>query len=142
MSQLILKNSTASQFPGNGGWGFICPRTGNRFNGWEGNWEHIARKVIKFREDNPKTFTAAEVGDLNSVVQEIFKQKHATMPWLFRGEPNQDSGAYPSATQTQEQTIHGEKCSCGATTFKPRFCTTCSGKRIVGYTCSSCGKEK
>jgi len=140
---LILKNSTASQFPGNGGWGFKCPKTGMQFNGWEGNWEHIARKVIKFREDNPKTFASSEIGDLNSVVQEIFKQKHSTMPWLFRGEPDQGPGAYPSQPAAQQPMIvKGEKCACGSTEFEAIYCPTCSGRKITGYKCRSCGRSK
>jgi hypothetical protein len=138
----VLKSSSSSQFPPNGGWGFIDPRTGMRFNGWEGDQFAIARKVIEHRRANPKVWPQDEVGDQNSVVQEIFKQKHATTPWLFRGEPDQNSGAYPSATQTQEQTILGEKCTCGSVEYEPVYCKTCSGKRIVGTKCKSCGRSK
>ncbi len=139
---LVLKNSQQSQFPPFGGWSFVDGKTGQRFNGWEGDQFAIARKVIEHRKANPKIYEPGTEGDVNSVVQQIFQQKHAQAPWLFRGEPDQGSGAYPSATQTQEQTIRGERCTCGSVEYEPVYCKTCSGKRIVGTKCKSCGKSK
>ncbi len=137
---LVLKNSQQSQFPPFGGWSFVDGKTGQRFNGWEGDQFAIARKVIEHRKANPKIYEPGTEGDVNSVVQQIFQQKHAQAPWLFRGNPDQGPGAYPSQPAARETIVKGAACSCGCTEFIAEYCKTCSGARIVGRKCKSCGK--
>ncbi len=136
---LILKNSTSSQFPP-GGYPFTDPKTGRKFNGWEGTPQMIAVKVAEHRRANPSLYPDGAGQDINGIIQEIFAQKFKVMPWLFRGQPDQGPGAYPSQPATEPVTIRGEKCSCGATEFTPEYCKTCSGSRVVGMKCKSCGK--
>lgn len=135
---LQLKNATASQFP-QGGWGFTDPKTNRKFNGWEGTPQMIAVKVAEHRRANPSIYPNGEGQDLNGIIQQIYEQKMKTAPWLFVGQPDKD----PAQPQTQAATVTivGQKCSCGATEFKPVYCATCSGRRITGYTCASCGKS-
>ncbi len=137
---LVLKNATASQFPPQG-WPFTDPRTGMKFNGWEGSPPMQAVKIAAHRRANPHKWPDGEGQDTNGIVQELYAQKFASMPWLFVGQPDKDPTYRPNREATSV-TISGEKCSCGATEFKPVYCKTCSGKRITGYTCASCGKEK
>ena len=138
---LRLKNASASQFPP-GGWPFTDPKTGRKFNGWEGTPQMIAVKVVEHRRANPSLYPDGAGQDVNAIIQEIFAQKVKAMPWLFTGFPDQGPGAYPSQPAPASVSIRGEKCSCGATEFKPVYCPTCSGRRIIGYTCASCGKSK
>ncbi len=138
MSELRLKNATASQFP-QGGWPFTDPRTGMKFNGWEGSPMMQAVKIAAHRGANPSKWPDGTGQDLNSIVQELYAQKFSVMPWLFLGQPDKDP-SYPSNPATV--LVNGEKCSCGNTQFTPIYCATCSGKRITGYKCSGCGKQK
>lgn len=137
---LRLKNATASQFP-QGGWPFEDPLTKRKFNGWEGTPQMIAVKVAEHRRANPQLYPDGKGQDLNSIVQEIYAQKVRVMPWLFTGYPDKNP-AYPSQPAAKAVVIKGEKCTCGATEFKPVYCPTCSGRRITGYVCASCGKAK
>lgn len=137
---LTLKNATASQFPA-GGWPFEDPLTKRKFNGWEGSPQMIAVKVAEHRRGNPTFYPDGKGQDVGGIIQEIFAQKVKVAPWLFTGHPDRDV-AYPSQPKGSPVTIRGEKCSCGATEFEPVYCPTCSGRRITGYKCRSCGKSK
>ncbi len=136
---LQLKNPN-SAFPHNG-WPFVDERTGFKCNGWEGTPQMHAPKIIKNRRDNPQHYSTSEGQwfDVNSVVQEIYAQKHKTHPHLFKGFAD----AIPVATQIQSKPIIAPTvmCSCGSNDFEPEFCKTCGGRRITGYKCKKCGKH-
>lgn len=138
---LTLKNSSSSQFPP-GGYPFIDPKTGMKFNGWEGSPQMIAVKVAEHRRGNPTFYPDGAGQDTNGIIQEIFAQKMKSMPWLFVGQPDQGPQPYPSEPASQAVTILGDKCGCGSTEYEPIYCPTCSGKRITGYKCKSCGRQK
>lgn len=129
--KLVLRRPTELYPPG-GGFGFVEPRTGLRFDGLHGSPHETARKIIEHRRANPHVFPVGEATlfDTESVVQEIFQQKFQAMPELFIGHggaaANPDSG----------------KCTCGANSWEPTYCPTCGGKRINGYRCKACGKKK
>ncbi len=135
---LKLKNASASQFPPEG-WPFTDPKTGMRFNGWEGTPQMIAVKIQAHRAANPKFYPDGAGQDANAIIQEIFMQKVQRMPWLFSGYPDKDP-SYPSQPVARETIVKGAACSCGCTEFIAEYCKTCSGARIVGRKCKSCGK--
>lgn len=137
---LRLKNATASQFPRDG-WPFEDPITKRKFNGWEGSPKMIAEKVAEHRRGNPKLYPNGAGQNINEIVQEIFAQKVKVMPWLFQGYEDK-LPVYPSQQPAKPVTIKGDKCSCGATEFEAIYCPTCSGRRVTGYKCKSCGKAK
>ena len=139
---LFLKNGNSSQFPPGNGWGFTDPKTKMVFNGWEGDWNYVARKVIEHRKANPAFYPDGEGQDLNAVVQEIFKQKHSKMPWLFRGEPDKDV-AYSSKSTSPSQVANSDSaCVCGSKEVILTYCPTCAGRRVTSKKCASCGKER
>lgn len=135
-----LKSSN-SAFPPQG-WPFTDPKTGFKCNGWEGTPQMHATKIIANRRANPSFYPTGEAKwfDPASVVQEIYAQKAATHPHLFKGFP--DAHIVPRAERIVSRVIAPTvKCSCGAGDFEPILCKTCGGRRIVGYKCKACGKE-
>jgi hypothetical protein len=133
---LQLKNATASQFPPSG-WPFSDPKTGMKFNGWEGTPQMQAVKIAAHRRANPKFYPDGAGQDSNAIIQELYQQKFSSAPWLFVGQPDKD----PAQGQSQGATIIiGEKCSCGSTEWIPEYCKTCSGRRVIGRKCASCGR--
>lgn len=136
-----LKNPNANQFPPQG-WPFKDPKTGFRCNGYEGTPAMHAVKIIGNRRANPHHYPPGEPQwfDPNSVIQEIYAQKAATHPQLFKGFPDVQIVAQPEriVSRVVAPTVI---CSCGANDYEPIYCKTCGGKRITGYKCKSCGKE-
>ncbi len=137
---LRLKNSTSSQFPPDG-YPFVDAKTGMKFNGWEGNPQSQAVRIAAHRAANPRHYPDGAGQDVNGIIQELFEQKAKKMPWIFVGFADQHP-AQPYPNNTATVIVNGEKCSCGNTQFTPIYCATCSGKRITGYKCASCGKQK
>ena len=135
---LQLKNPNAGFPPG--GFPFQDPKTGMIFNGYEGNAEMIAVKVSAHRQANQKLYPEGG-GDVGGIVQEIFSQKNAQMPWLFSGGPD-DPGMPPTAQVSASAGGPGGSCVCGATETDPIYCPTCGGQRITGYKCRACGAER
>ena len=129
----------SDQFPP-GGFGFKDARTGMMFNGYEGTPAMTAVKVIAHREANPSLYPRSEGHwfSVDGIVQEIFEQKYATMPWLFIGGP--DDPGLPTP-QPRSLTAKGV-CVCGATETEPVYCKTCGGQKVVNYKCKACGQER
>lgn len=138
---LSLKNPGASQFPPSG-WPYRDPKTGMDFNGYQGSPQIIAVKIAEHRRANPKFYPGNEGQNVESIVQEIYAAKFAVAPWMFKGQPDRNP-VYQSATQSQpsNERVNGAACSCGSTEYIPVYCPTCSGRRITGRKCASCGKS-
>jgi len=127
--KLVMRRPT-ELYPAGQGFSFIEPKTKKEFNGLHGSPNETARKVVEHRRANPHIFSEASEFDVESVVQEIFAQKFATMPELFIG--------FGDPTETGMS----NKCKCGANDWEEIYCPTCAGKRVVGHKCRKCGKEK
>jgi len=124
------------QFPGPNGFAFTDPRTGFKVAGWEGTAQMNAIKIIANRRANPHIYDPAESQwfDRASVVQEIYAEMNKTQPELFNGfGGNVQLPVTPGPS--------GMVCSCGSTDCTPIYCATCSGQRVTGWTCNSCGKK-
>lgn len=135
---LSLKNPNRDAFPP-GGFGFVDPKTQMRFNGWEGTYEMTAQKVVEHRRANPTMYppTDGPSFDLGEVIQEIFRQKFASMPWLFNGGGEQP-GTHEAASKIPEL----GHCLCGESKVEPIYCASCGGSRITGYRCVACKAER
>lgn len=133
---LYLKNENIG-LP-SGGFPFKDPKTGMLFNGYEGTAQMIAVKVMAHRDANSALYPNGS-GGLDAIVQEIYAQKNAQMPWLFVGGPD-DPGLPPTITASTGAV--GGICVCGATEVDPIYCPTCGGQRITGYKCRACGAER
>lgn len=126
-------------FPPGGGFSFIDAKTGFRVNGLEGTIEQTAQKVVDHRRANPNVYPPSEVNafELGAVIQEIFKQKFASMPWLFEG-----GGEQPGFYETGSKPAVLGHCICGETAVEPIYCPGCGGQRITGYRCIACKAER
>lgn len=134
-----LKNANANQFPP-GGWGFKDKRTGFECKPHEGTPAMHAVKIIANRKGNPHFYPPGEPQwfDASMIIQEIYAQKAATHPYLFKG--HSDVQIIPR-TQRSE-VITDKPCpSCGGTEWELTFCKTCAGRRVTGKKCKSCGKS-
>ena len=138
---LKLKNPNAP-FP-QGGWPFKDPKTGFSVNGYEGTPTMHAPKIIAHRRANPHVYPSQQYHwfDEQSVIQEIYQQKLATHPHLFRGFADKTVEIKTKATnkRVEQPSLN---CECGALDWKPKYCPTCSGKKLIGWTCGKCGKDK
>ena len=134
---LQLKNPN-DQFPP-GGFGFTDPKTGLRFNGYEGTVEMTANKVADHRRANPNLYDARQIS-IEGIKQEILAQKYAEMPWLFVGYKGH-APTMPSVRATPEMPDLG-RCICGCSEIEPIYCSVCSGRRITGFKCKACGKTR
>jgi len=142
---LTLKQPNA-QFPPDG-FGFTDPRTKRTWPGYEGTPAMTAYKVMIHRQGNPSIYPPEEKEhfDKNLIIQEIYQQKFAKMPWLFNGQPGQVQMDVPVVNQTistQPMKSSLGPCACGSETVYPIMCPTCGGNRVTGYKCASCGKER
>lgn len=135
--QLKNPNSSFPQY----GWPFTDPRTGFICKGYEGTPTMHAVKIINHRRANPHVYSKDEPQwfDTQSVVQEIYAQKAATHPHLFRGFD--DAMVTIQNVNNRQALAPTVKCKCGAQDFDPIFCKTCGGRKVTGYRCKSCGKE-
>jgi hypothetical protein len=141
MSLLQPKQSNGG-FPPNG-WPFTDPKTGFKCNGWEGTPQMHAVKIIQHRRANPGVYPPGESQwfDAAAVIQEIYKQKASTHPHLFRGYPDGPR----MVTREQKGSIVVSPtliCGCGSNEWEELYCKTCAGRRITGYKCRKCGKER
>ncbi len=133
---LALKQPNGSFPPG--GWPFTDPRTKKTWNGYEGTPQMHAISIIAHRRMNPKVYSPDEPQwfDMLLVIQEIYAQKFATQPAIFRGQADATLGV------VQKPVSGDQKCSkCGATDFEPVYCKTCGGQKVKGWKCRSCGTE-
>lgn len=134
-----LKNANANQFPPQG-WPFKDPKTGFRCNGYEGTPAMHAVKIIANRRANPHHYSPDESQwfDPNSVIQEIYAQKAATHPHLFKGYP--DAHIVPRVQKTE--VVSDKPCpKCGGTEWELIYCKTCAGRRVTGKKCKGCGGQ-
>lgn len=143
MSERLRLKNPAQQFPA-GGFGFIDPRTKRVFNGMEGTGPMQAVKIIEHRRSNPTIYPVGEWQWFNQeeVIQEVYRQKHASMPELFVGYDAALRPSNPEPYRPQIASPAGLKCVCGSVTFKPNYCQTCAGSRINSWSCTVCGKQK
>lgn len=134
--KLQLKQPTM-EFPPDGGFSFIDPRTGFRVNGLEGTIEQTARKVSIHRQANPTLYPPNEPQwfDIESVIQELFEQKNRTHPHLFIGAPDSSGLSSPKTTDNGV-------CICGESQVEPIYCAACGGSKITGYRCVACKAER
>jgi len=136
---LQLKNPNGA-FPHNG-WPFKDAKTGFICKGYEGTPAMHAVKIIAHRRANTHIYPRDESKwfDQQSVIQEIYAQKAATHPHLFKGHP--DVQITPQADRIVSRVLAPTNQCCGANEFEEILCRTCGGRKVVGFKCKKCGKE-
>lgn len=118
---------------------FKDPRTGRVFDAYERGLNETVKMIIEHRSSNPHFYPEAELKwfDLISVRQEILAEVYKKRPDLFE----KDSVDKPYVYVPVENP-NGKACQCGSTEFEEVYCPTCSGKRLTGWKCKTCGKVK
>ena len=131
-----------TQMPG--GIPFTDPRVPQKkFPGMEvsSEDEQIA-KIIEWRRKNPNIYPATEAAafDYEAVRVELRRYQKNRL-----GDNKQYfvDGAHNSIGIQIKHREPSTVCpKCGASEVTPRYCKTCRGSRVIGYTCVSCGKER
>lgn len=92
--------------------------------------EQRARQVIEFRRQNPKVYDEKSDDDVFNV--EMVKQEIAVFNYHRLGR----SSPFFHVTDTPVN----KKQACCNVPLVPRFCPSCSSKKLLGYRCPKCGK--
>ncbi len=133
-----------------GGFGFKDPRTNRTFDGMSADLTMQAREIIAHRMANPAIYPAHESShfSLVDVIGEITRQVCQRSPASCYDDRNSvRSTPVPPSVRRNPATIVVQAPSsvcraCGSGEWEPVYCKVCSGKKLTGYKCKSCGKER
>lgn len=132
--RLINRNG---EFP-QGGFKFIDPKTKMEFG--EGDFYSVVRAIIAHRMANPRLYPREEFEYLHfDSVANMLSEFTCTRikndsRFCESGEPLRLQPAAGAALVTLAKPCY----KCGNLTGWETLCSTCSGKKIVGYICESC----
>lgn len=134
---LQLKNPKGGFPPG--GFPFQDKRTGKKFDGMSADLKLQAMNVIQHRRGNMRLYPATEGMAFNSdaVQQEILEQVCAN----HRGICVEQVKSLPMSRNFAVVKSNKSCPKCGNTDLTPKYCKTCSGSKIRGWTCDKCGTE-
>jgi len=138
MSKVKLIRRDGAFLPG--GYPYIDPKTGMRFDGMECGFDEQVQRIIKHRLANPNLYPASDPQFLSTtkvadVLDEYQCDRLGRSDQYCVGEGAAQKNLSPSYLVN---TLG--KCSCGGE-WEERYCPTCSSKRLVGWTCKVCGKR-
>ena len=123
-----------------GGIQFRDPRVSEKFwNDCSAFLDDRITEVIKFRQQNPEIYDQkldrdADFFDREKVSQEITMFNYTRL----NGDPNHFIEANGRRIPGTFNPVLG-KCNCGME-LVPRYCSTCVGKKVIGYKCPTCGR--
>jgi hypothetical protein len=123
-----------------GGLIFEDPRVrGKLWNDTSAFLEDRATEVIKFRMANPEIYNPdkdRDFFDREKVKQEIVQYNYHRLGgnerWFINQEPTTRKPSWFQALPTSK------RCDCGVE-FEERLCTSCVGRKVIGYRCPKCG---
>jgi hypothetical protein len=120
-----------------GGFPFVDPRTGMKFDAMSGNIDHKIGQVQQHRRANPTVYPNGEGTSADFIRQEIVDYMCGRNMSLCM-EGTITSMAKPSNPAAIVQTVNCP--SCGKIDAVPTFCVTCGGNKVKYWTCS-CGTQ-
>lgn len=123
-----------------GGWPFTDPRTGMVFNGMNYDYVGLMHAIANHRKSNPRVYPTSDPQYLD--VDFISSEYDAWRCRLLGYNPMfcRDLAPTGSLEQKAAPQQSGSACpKCGETEASPKYCATCSGQRLLGWTCSKCG---
>lgn len=134
MSKKLIRRDGA-MIPG--GFPFVDARTNQRFDGFEaGGFGDQVHKIIRHRLGNPNIYPPSEAKwfSFEAVANELDEYQCLRMAGdsRFCSDPNSEHAQQAAAHAA------GVCRFCGGQ-LKERLCPTCSGHRVIGYTCLKCG---
>lgn len=121
-----------------GGYPFMDPRTGLKFDGFDaGGFGDQVHRIIKHRSLNPRHYPSDDLKWLNfeevCIELEVYQCLRLGGDKRFCVDPDVSEA---EAAKTSHAT--GICRFCGGE-LKERLCPTCSGHRVIGYQCLKCG---
>lgn len=126
-----------------GGYAFRDPKTGKHFTDMLTFNDQVAA-IIQHRKANVHLYTPFEFASA-SVAEELDAYTCQRLGFDNRYCTGGDLSQNTSDTEPRKKSepVTGAPCpKCGSTQWTPIYCKTCSGKRITGYACSSCGTRR
>jgi hypothetical protein len=135
MSNTRLIRRDGAMLPG--GYPFVDGRTNMRFDGFDsGGFGDQVLRIIKHRKANPSVYPAEDAKFLTEsfVADELDEYQCQRFGYDARycGPTDQE------VIRIQKLREQGICQFCGKGLL-PRYCPTCSGQKLIGYTCSGCG---
>lgn len=125
-----------------GGYPYYDPRTGIRYNGLEGTFDDIMRKIQADRKRNPRVYPPDE--EQGKFLDLVFIGKS-----LDEYTCNRLGNSTRWCTDGNGQVINRNynlgkiqltTCPDCNVALQEKICPTCSGHRVIGYVCPKCGR--
>jgi len=113
---------------------FTDQRTGRQFDGYQLSIEVAVKEIIFHRKSNPNKYPEDEKQwfDESLVRQEFLTHIYSKRPDLFKIQK----------TESQKQIDEARKCfNCGSSDIGESICPTCSGRKVIGKKCNTCGSR-
>lgn len=120
-----------------GGYPYVDPRTNMRFDGMEADFSEQVQKIIRHRTANPKIYPPAEGKFLST--EFVADELDVYQCQRFGNDPKYCSDGKPFVGTVGR--VSERKCSICGGPLVERLCPTCSGSRVIGYTCNNCKKD-
>lgn len=121
-----------------GGYPFMDPRTGMKFDGFDaGGFSDQVNRIIRHRTANPRIYPPTDGKWLNfeevTIELELYQCMRLGYDKRYCSDPAVSEEVAAAASHQS-----GVCRFCGGT-LKERLCPTCSGHKVIGYTCIKCG---
>lgn len=121
-----------------GGFEFVDPKTGMRFDGMSADLTLQAQNVAKHRRANPRIYPS--VIDVAAIVQEITNYTCARLPHLCQDSDQPFQTVKALIKRPAVKIPAGKKClQCSSDNLDPVWCRSCAGSKLTGYKCNNCG---
>lgn len=119
-----------------GGWKFVDPRTGMKFDGMSVTFREQAKKIISHRLANPNVYLPKELQytTLANVEDELDAYTCSRLG-------NNSRYCISAGPRIPTPIPLPKVCPKCNTAMEPILCKTCGGRRIKGYHCPKCGAE-
>jgi hypothetical protein len=132
-----------------GGYSYIDPRTGKKYDGSSADFDMRSKEIQNDRKLNPDIYPPAENGgkwlDLEFIRGQLSNYicGQLSKRGLASRYCTDDSGALigtkPLKSAVINNPVQVRKCrKCGGTDLEPEHCKTCGGNKIRAYICKTC----
>lgn len=118
-----------------GGYAFTDPKTGQSFNGMEATFDEQVGRIIRHRRGNPNVYPPGSNLDFASVANEL--DAHQCL--RLGNNPRLCTDGSPVTHMSPAAPLPGAPaCPACKQPMQPRYCPTCSSRRLIGWECDKC----
>lgn len=121
-----------------GGFPFQDPKLGKKYDGFSFDFKSLVSSIIRDRKANPLLYP---VEDSRSFDYDIVAQEVENYIWN-NSKPQTRQNYFRDAkppTMESDKLVSGKSCpKCQSTNVVERLCNSCSGRKVIGFTCKNC----